>query len=410
VIISFLFPYTVSMENKLYVRLILIGNVKGIRIMPFDYYILKIASRCNLNCTYCYMYNLADQTWRNKPRVMSKETMLAAVTRIADHAVRFNISHVSISFHGGEPLLLSQKSMQFLVNTIRDIFSINGISFDISLQTNAVLLNYEWAQFLHSNEINVGISMDGKKDVHDLKRIDHSGHGSYNKVIEGLMAARSYHDAKDNFDGVLCVINLEVDPIEQLEHFLSLQFRSIDFLLPEANYESLPAKKISFDSTFYADWLIKLFDYWFLLDDPSIRIRLFSVIIELLIGKGKGLDAIGGYPVSIAVIETDGEIEPLDVLKSVGDGITKTGLNVQTHQIDDLDNNYYIKLMQQGHEGLNETCQACRHLYVCGGGYLPHRYSLKGGFENPSVYCRDLYKLIDHIELRLQNLVELATN
>jgi uncharacterized protein len=34
---------------------------------------------------------------------------------------------------------------------------------------------------------------------------------------------------------------------------------------------------------------------------------------------------------------------------------------------------------------------------VCGGGYLPHRFSKANGFDNPSVYCADLLKLIEHI-------------
>jgi uncharacterized protein len=35
---------------------------------------------------------------------------------------------------------------------------------------------------------------------------------------------------------------------------------------------------------------------------------------------------------------------------------------------------------------------------ICGGGYYPHRYSKILEFDNPSVYCEDLYKLITHIE------------
>ena len=42
-------------------------------------------------------------------------------------------------------------------------------------------------------------------------------------------------------------------------------------------------------------------------------------------------------------------------------------------------------------------CQSCPIVKVCGGGYLPHRYSLHRGFANPSVYCRDLTKLITHV-------------
>jgi uncharacterized protein len=46
-------------------------------------------------------------------------------------------------------------------------------------------------------------------------------------------------------------------------------------------------------------------------------------------------------------------------------------------------------------------CRGCPVRAVCGGGYLPHRYSSRNGFDNPSVYCRDLMKLIVHIQARV---------
>ena len=35
---------------------------------------------------------------------------------------------------------------------------------------------------------------------------------------------------------------------------------------------------------------------------------------------------------------------------------------------------------------------------ACGGGYLPHRFSRKNGFDNPSVYCDDLYAMFENME------------
>ena len=37
-----------------------------------DSYVVKVASRCNLDCTYCYEYNLGDDTWKHQPRFMEK--------------------------------------------------------------------------------------------------------------------------------------------------------------------------------------------------------------------------------------------------------------------------------------------------------------------------------------------------
>src|SRR6185312_5443899 len=72
---------------------------------PFRQFIIKIHSRCNLACHYCYMYELADQSWRMRPRTMSSALITVASMRIAEHARTHNLDSVRIIFHGGEPLL-----------------------------------------------------------------------------------------------------------------------------------------------------------------------------------------------------------------------------------------------------------------------------------------------------------------
>ena len=42
--------------------------------MRIDTVLLKVASRCNLDCSYCYVYNLGDNSWRAMPKFMALET------------------------------------------------------------------------------------------------------------------------------------------------------------------------------------------------------------------------------------------------------------------------------------------------------------------------------------------------
>ncbi len=74
-------------------------------ILPFHTFIWKIASRCNLNCTYCFVYNMADQRWREQPAFMSDAVARQCAVRIREHCLKHDQRHVSIIFHGGEPLL-----------------------------------------------------------------------------------------------------------------------------------------------------------------------------------------------------------------------------------------------------------------------------------------------------------------
>ncbi|SDD37581.1 hypothetical protein [Williamwhitmania taraxaci] len=47
------------------------------------------------------------------------------------------------------------------------------------------------------------------------------------------------------------------------------------------------------------------------------------------------------------------------------------------------------------------TSNECDYLSVCGGGQLAHRYSDENGFNNPSIYCSDMKKIIGHIQNRM---------
>ena len=54
--------------------------------MPFiNTLVVKIASRCNLNCTYCYMYNKGDTTYLKQPKVISNDIIDSLISKIIVH-------------------------------------------------------------------------------------------------------------------------------------------------------------------------------------------------------------------------------------------------------------------------------------------------------------------------------------
>ncbi len=48
------------------------------------------------------------------------------------------------------------------------------------------------------------------------------------------------------------------------------------------------------------------------------------------------------------------------------------------------------------------SCGSARWSSACGGGDLPHRYSRTNGYDNPSVYCDDLYAMFENMESVLE--------
>jgi uncharacterized protein len=365
--------------------------------MRISTYVLKVASRCNLNCTYCYVYNMGDESYRSQPNRMSLKTVSALLSRVAAYCDEREIGEVTFIFHGGEPLLAGKDFFRAFAAKAAAIFG-DEITPTYALQTNGTQITTEWLDLFRELGIHFGISLDGPPSTNDLNRVTHAGTGSYQRVRKAIDTALSDRRLDDLFGGVLTVINLGADPLGIYHHYQEIGLRRCDFLLPDGTHDHPPpGLALDGSTTPYADWLIAIFDEWFRNEDKALSIRIFEDIIKLLFGPGFGNDALGGGPNDTLVIETDGGMEPIDVLKICGPGFTKLGLNIERDAIRDACSAELMQLYRQGASGLCDRCQACPIRAVCGGGYLPHRYSSISGFANPSVYCRDLMKLITHI-------------
>jgi uncharacterized protein len=371
---------------------------EGWKARPFSQFVLKLHNRCNLSCTYCYVYELADESWRDKPRIISFETLKKAALRIAEHTTTHQLPEVEIVFHGGEPLLCGESFIRAAIATLRQTIPAD-CALQLRMQTNATLLTPAMLDMLREHDIKVGVSLDGTERTHDSKRKYATGRGSYQAVSAALrlLAAERYSSV---YSGILCTIEVRADPVETYESIVGFAPPKVDFLLPHANWSMPPPSAAAAD---YGQWLSAVFDRWYGRRLPETRVRLFEEIINLLLGGQSATELVGLSPVALAVIDTDGSIEQVDALKSAFPGAPETGTNVMTHSFDDILYHPAIVARQIGDKALPDTCLACPVGTICGGGYYPHRYKPGTGFRNPSVYCEGLRYLIEHIAHRIRS-------
>ena len=272
---------------------------------------------------------------------------------------------------------------------------------DVKVHTNGVLLNEEFCELFDEYGVGVGISIDGDRAANDRHRNYRDGRSSYDAVIRAIRLLASDR-FRHLYSGLLCTIDVANDPIRVYESLLELAPPRLDLLLPHATWDAPPPRTAG-TGTEYADWLIPIFDRW-QADGFPVRIRTFDSIIATLAGGNSGTEALGLAPVSMVVVETDGSYEQADSLKVAFDGAPSTGLDVFTHSLDSVLDHPGIATRQHGIADLSAACQQCPVVSSCGGGMYAHRYKSGSGFDNPSVYCADLLKLISHIGERLPHV------
>jgi uncharacterized protein len=370
----------------------------GWRPTPFRQFVIKLQGRCNLACDYCYVYELADQTWRSRPSMMAPGVATVVATRIAEHAREHNLSDVRVILHGGEPLLGGAIPVVEIVRKIREAVDAR-VRVDAWVQTNGTLLTERVLDIFEPLGIRIGVSLDGSASIHDQVRQHANGRGSYDDVVRALQALMGRPNL---YSGLLCVVNLQADPIGTYESLLKYKPPVIDFLLPHGNWSSPPPGRPNSMLIPYAEWLIPIFDRWYGSPLRETRIRFFEEIIHLVLGGESASEAIGLTPTSLIVIETDGSIEQSDALKSSYHGAASTGLHVMRDPFDSAMFHPAIVARQLGLKALGEECLVCELRRICGGGLYAHRYRQGSGFRNRSVYCQDLYALISHIRSRLK--------
>jgi uncharacterized protein len=367
--------------------------------VPFREFVIKIHSRCDLSCDYCYMYEMADQSWRDRPRRMSTEIAERTAMRIGEHARAHLASTITLILHGGEPLLAGHELIACLVNATRRAAGPH-VRVDVKIQTNAVGLDDSYLRLFCDLGIQVGVSLDGNSQAHDRHRRFASGRGSYAAVCGGLRRL-TQAPFRHLFNGLLCTIDLRNDPIATYEALVAFEPPRIDFLLPHGTWASPPPGRIpGTTESPYADWLITIFDHWY--PRPKTQIRFFDEIMHLLFGGASSTEMVGLTPSQVVVIETDGSIEQVDTLKATYHGAGTTGLHVARDALDTALRQPGIVARQIGMRALSAKCRACHIHTICGGGLYAHRYRPGTGFANPSVYCPDLMRLIDHISATMK--------
>jgi uncharacterized protein len=160
-------------------------RIRSERVPGFHLLAKPTGATCNLDCSYCFFLS-KEMLYPGSRFRMADELLEAYIKQLIDaHGTR----EVCIAWQGGEPTIMGlpffERSIEFVQKHRKP-----GQQVLYTLQTNATLIDDEWARFFKKHDFLVGVSIDGPRAMHDAYRVDKGGQPTFDKVMRGLKALR----------------------------------------------------------------------------------------------------------------------------------------------------------------------------------------------------------------------------
>jgi uncharacterized protein len=368
-------------------------------VPPLAVMFKTVSSDCNLDCGYCYY---RESLYGGRGGALGRHQVSVG---LLEHFIPEYMAYVadsgvaSFAWQGGEPMLAGlaffERAVALQARHARPPMTIAN-----SLQTNATLVDDDWAAFLRRYDFLVGVSLDGPREVHDAVRLDARGRGSYDRVLAGvrrLMAA----GVAVNALAVVGPHNVG-DPAGLLRFYRDEGFGYVQFI-PCMDFQGDdPHRPPAYTVTprQYGEFLVGLFDAWYHDGLPLISVRLFDNFLQSYLGVPNELCVNGERCGSALIVEYSGDAFPCDFYVNAD---WRLG-NVLERPLREIVADPRRLAFARAKLDLPVTCRECRWVGLCRGGCPRNRPGAAGGSTTPDVLCESYRMLLEHADSRFRAL------
>lgn len=342
---------------------------------------------CNLRCRYCF-YNTKDQL---TPCVMSDELLEKF---IVEYMELFS-GQLRFIWHGGEPLLAGLSFFQRVIDLQEKNLG-EGYVIRNDIQTNATLIDDQWASFFKTYDFRVGVSLDGSKESHDRFRNNYGGRGSFDLVMSGVETLRR-HGVPHGFLQTLTRANLtrSREDFNFFVNILGTRSWGINHYLDlEKVNEAMVSQNIT--NKELAEFLKEYIDLWLTQDDPNLRIREIDNFLSGVQGKKATSCSFSGSCTTYFCLEYDGRIYPCDRLSGreellFGDLSRQSLLEI-------LNGPARLKYAREVNSP-HPDCSICEWQMACRNGCPHHRI---GGTGGKYYYCEARKRIFAYLKTKVE--------
>ena len=345
--------------------------------------VFKVAERCNIDCDYCYYFNMGDTRALARPPVVDQDRAEAVGQWIAQGCDDLGIKKVLLSFHGGEPMLLKLRAFDRICASLRAAIEPKA-SLGFAIQTNGTILSPAWLEAFSRHRVHVGVSIDGDRLAHDRHRLDKRGRSTFETTRRNLERLVDWSNGDRALGpSTISVLDWRNDLAEIYRSFRAMGVREMSFLLPDRSRDDGFAGDGE-TAAAYGRQLADVFEAWLKEDDASVFVRQ----IERALARFRLGGPMRSENVQIVVVQSDGSIALNDSYIPA----LPWYRDLPQTSVDDTPLRDHLTLVRSleteaGLHGLPSGCNGCEWARLCRGGDVENRFSRNGGFDNPSAYC-----------------------
>ncbi|MCB1205795.1 MAG: GRRM system radical SAM/SPASM domain protein [Verrucomicrobiae bacterium] len=336
---------------------------------------------CNINCDYCYLPNRTD----------TRRMDHAVLERVMDKVWTSGLATApfSLLWHAGEPLAVPISWYEKAFEIINRHPKAKDYVIH-SVQTNGTLVNDAWCEFLNRHQVEVGLSLDGPREIHDHHRKTRKGEGTFDKAMRGMECLKRNGVP---FGVVTVISDVSVDrPDELYEFYREHGITGIGFNIEEiegANQSS------SLDRNGAADRIRSFFRRFYernKADGFPLNVREFQNAERNILEPGWSSRPDGNYynqeadPFGMINVDCFGNFSSFSP-ELLGQPTEKYGSftfgNLLSGSVFDATRNESFQHVLADIEAGNRKCaESCAFFKYCGGASPSNKYYENGTFDS----------------------------
>jgi len=376
---------------------------------------------CNLDCRYCF--------YLEKTKLYPAESGVSAWAMREDVLESFirqyieaqEVQVVNFAWQGGEPTLLGVDFFNRVVELQKK--HSGGKRIENGLQTNGVLLDDRWCEFLAGNRFLVGLSVDGPSGLHDKYRADRGGGSTFSAVIKAVTLLKK-HAVEFNTLTVVQRHNAD-EPLEVYRFVKEIGSGFMQFIpavarcahdIPPGGLALVPPEyrgparvtEWSVRPLQYGAFLSAIFDEWVRRDVGRYFVQLFDVALESWCGMEPGLCVYRRTCGEAMVIEHNGDLHSCDhyvyPANRLGNIVEQSLVSMKTSA-------QQREFGESKLSALPRYCRECEVRFACNGECPRNRFvTTPEGEDGLNYLCAGLRRFFNHVDPFMRFMVgELST-